>query len=206
VGGYRSAGLAKDGITDNAPLKGGKGMLAEGGIRVPYIFRWTGKIKPGRTEATPINSVDLYPTLLEVATAKAPADYPLDGKSYASLLTGAERSLKRDAIYWHFPGYLGSGARKWRTTPCSAVRAADWKLIEFFEDGRLELYNLQSDLGEQNNLAAEQPEKTSELHDKLVAWRKGIGAPIPTANTDPDESNRRPNRNNRQRKRERAAR
>jgi arylsulfatase A-like enzyme len=206
VGGYRSAGLAKDGITDNTPLKGGKGMLAEGGIRVPYIFRWIGKIDPGRTDATPINSVDLYPTLVELANTEAPADHPLDGKSYARLLTGAAQSLDRDAIFWHFPGYLGAGRRNWRTTPCSAVRAGDWKLIEYFEDERLELYNLETDLGEQNNLAAEQPEQTSELHDKLVAWRKDISAPMPTANTNVDEFDRRTNRKNRQRKKDRAAR
>ncbi len=181
VGGYRRAGLAKDGVTDNGPLKGGKGMLFEGGVRVPYIFRWRGTIDAGRTDATPIISVDLYPTLLELAGAELPADQPLDGASYAGLLTGAADSLDRDAVYWHFPGYLGAGADRWRTTPVGVVRAGDWKLLEFFEDGRLELYNLTQDVGEQRNLAAAQPEKAAELRDKLAAWREAVGAKMPKA-------------------------
>jgi arylsulfatase A-like enzyme len=207
VGGYRSAGLAKGGITDNAPLKGGKGMLAEGGIRVPYIFRWTSTIPPGQTNSTPINSVDLYPTLIDISGAAAPANYPLDGISYASLLSGGRQSLDRDAIFWHFPGYLGAGAGKWRTTPCSAVRCRDWKLLEYFEDGRLELYNLASDLGEKNNLATEQPDKTRELHNKLIAWREAVGALVPTANRVSGTESESPRfRNKRQRARVRAAR
>jgi len=183
VGGYKSAGLAKEGITDNAPLKGGKGMLYEGGVRVPYIFRWKGRIQAGQTNSAVINSVDLYPTLIELAGADAPADYPLDGVSYVSLLTGAKQSRARDAVYWHFPGYLGAGADQWRTKPAGAVRSGDWKLIEFFEDGRLELYNLKDDIGEQNNLAGKNPEKVKELGAKLVAWRTSVGAKMPTPNT-----------------------
>ena len=183
VGGYQSAGLTTNGITDNAPLKGGKGMLYEGGIRVPYIFRWKGTIPPGRTDATPIISVDLYPSLVELAKTKPPNNYPLDGVSYASLLTGSATSLDRDAIYWHFPGYLGAGRRQWRTTPAGAVRSGHWKLVEFFEDHRQELYNLTDDVGERHNLAQREPAKTKELHDKLVAWRTTIGAPMPTAHT-----------------------
>ena len=187
VGGYQRAGLDKDGITDNAPLKGGKGMLYEGGVRVPYIFRWKGKIRAGTTNDTPIISVDLYPTLVEVAGAAAPADYPLDGVSYAPLLTGAKKSLDRDAIFWHFPGYLGAGAGKWRTTPVGSVRAGDWKLIEFFEDGRLELYNLKDDIGEQHNVADANPAKVKELQAKLVAWREKVGAKMPRKNLEPEE-------------------
>jgi arylsulfatase A-like enzyme len=183
VGGYRSAGLTTNGITDNAPLKGGKGMLYEGGIRVPYIFRWKGTVQPGQTNPTPITSVDLYPTLVDLAGAEPPADYPLDGTSYATLLVGSAKSLDRDAIYWHFPGYLGAGNRQWRTTPAGAIRVGHWKLIEFFEDQRQELYNLRDDVGEQNNLVEKEPAKAKELHDKLVAWRMSIGAPMPTPHT-----------------------
>ena len=204
VGGYRRAGLTKDGITDNAPLKGGKGMFWEGGVRVPYIFSWKGTIEVGRTDATPITSVDLYPTLLELAGADAPADYPLDGVSYAGLLTGSKDSRKRDAIYWHFPGYLGSGANQWRTTPVGAVRSGDWKLLEFFEDGRLELYNLKNDIGEQNNLAESEPDKVRELHEKLIAWRERVGARMPTENVAQEDSDR-PRKKNRQRKKARRA-
>jgi arylsulfatase A-like enzyme len=207
VGGYRTIGLKKNGITDNAPLKGGKGTLAEGGIRVPYIFCWKGTVEPGQTNATPINSVDLYPTLLELAGAEPPADYPLDGVSYAPLLRGGRSTLDRDAMYWHFPGYLGAGAGQWRTTPVSAVRSGDWKLLEYLEDGHLELYNLREDLGEQRNLASEQPERAGELHKKLLAWRQEIGAPLPKAKSAADSQPEKPrvNRNRQRRNARRAA-
>jgi arylsulfatase A-like enzyme len=124
--------------------------------------------------------VDLYPTLLEVAGVTPPADHPLDGVSVLSLLrNGGKGTLPREAIYWHFPGYLGAGQGSWRTTPVGVIRAGDWKLLEFFEDGRLELYNLREDLGEQNNRAGTMPEKVKELHAKLVAWREQIKAPVP---------------------------
>lgn len=183
VGGYEREGIQGGGITDNTPLKGGKGMLYEGGIRVPYIFRWPGQITPGTVCGEPINSVDLYPTLLAVAGAARPGGYPLDGVNYFSLLTGGGKgSLQRDALFWHFPGYLGAGAGTWRTTPAGAIRAGDWKLQEFFEDGRLELYNLREDIGEKNNLAARHPDKVKELHARLTAWRKEINAPMPRLN------------------------
>src|SRR4051794_13699598 len=204
VGGYERAGLNKEGITDNAPLKGGKGMLYEGGVRVPYIFRWTGKIAAGKTNTTPINSVDLYPTLVEVAGGKRPADYPLDGVSYASLLTGAKSSLDRDALYWHFPGYLGAGPGQWRTTPAGSVRVGDWKLLEFFEDGRRELYNLKDDIGEDHNLAKENAAKVDELHEKLVAWREKVGAKMPTRNTEMKSDAKRPRKNRQARKNQNA--
>lgn len=182
VGGYAREGIKAGGITDNAPLRGGKGMLYEGGVRVPWIARWPGKVSPGTTCETPINSVDLFPTLLEVAGAKPPKQ-PLDGASYVNLLTnGGKGTLSRDAIYWHFPGYLGAGADNWRTTPAGSIRAGDWKLLEFFEDGRLELYNLRDDIGEKQNLAKQMPDKVKELHSKLVAWRKQVNAPMPTPN------------------------
>jgi len=184
VGGYEREGIKQaNGITDNAPLRGGKGMLYEGGVRVPYIFRWPGKIQPRSECSVPIISVDLYPTLLEIAGGKPPADYPLDGVSYAKLLfAGGNGSLDRDALFWHFPGYLGAGADTWRTTPGGAIRAGDWKLQEYFEDGRLELYNLRDDLSQKNNLATSNPAKAQELHAKLLAWRKELNAPMPTKN------------------------
>jgi arylsulfatase A-like enzyme len=186
VGGYVREGLKKAGdVTDNAPLRGGKGMLYDGGIRVPYIFRWTGKIPAGTVCDQPINSVDLYPTLLEVAGAEHPANYPLDGVSYWKLLaSGGKGGLSRDAIFWHFPGYLGADAGFWRTTPAGVIRSGDWKLQEFFEDGRLELYNLRDDLSETNNLAAKLPDRVSELHARLGAWREAIKAPMPTNNNE----------------------
>jgi arylsulfatase A-like enzyme len=182
VGSYHSIGLSKNGITNNAPLKGGKGTYYEGGIRVPYIFHWAGKIKAGRTEATPINSVDLYPTLLELAGADPSADYPLDGVSYAALLTGAENSLERGPLYWHMPGYLGASGDEWRTTPVGVIRHGDWKLMEFFEDGKLELYNLKDDVSEKNNLAATMSTRAEEMRKQLADWRNEIDAKMPTPN------------------------
>lgn len=183
VGGYEREGIQGGTITDNAPLRGGKGMLYEGGIRVPYIFRWTGKIKPGTVSEVPINSVDLYPTLLEVAKAEADPSYPLDGTSYLNLLVGDGKSDQpRKPLFWHFPGYLGGRGGTWRTTPGGVIRDGDWKLIEYFEDGRLELYNLAEDIGEKHNLAAAKPDKVQELHSQLRAWREEIHAPQPTPN------------------------
>ena len=182
VGGYKSAGLDKtDGITDNAPLRGGKGMYYEGGIRVPYIFFWKGKIEAGNVCEEPINSVDLYPSLLEIAGSTPPANYTLDGTSYLNLLTGKPAD-KRKPLYWHFPGYLGE-----RSTACSVIRNTDWKLRECLETGKLELYNLKSDLSEKSDLATAQPEKAKELHAQLCAWRKEIKAPMPTPNTPSDK-------------------
>jgi arylsulfatase A-like enzyme len=186
VGGYAAAGIpGAGGITDNAPLHGGKGMLYEGGIRVPYIFRWPGKITPGTVCDEPINSVDLYPTLLELAGATPPAGYPLDGVSYVSYLLGdGKTKLAREALYWHFPGYLGGGANSWRTTPAGAIRSGDFKLLEFFEDGRLELYNLKDDIGEKHNLIDKMPQQARQLHQRLLDWRKSIGAPMPERRTE----------------------
>ena len=191
VGGYEREGIKQaNGITDNAPLRGGKGMLYEGGVRVPYILRWPGKIAGHTICSEPINSVDLYPTLLEIAGVKPPADYPLDGTSYVKLMTsGGKGRLTRAAIYWHFPGYLGAGADTWRTTPVGAIRCGDWKLLEFFEDYHVELYNLHDDLSETKNLAAVRPDKVVELRDRLIAWRKELHAPMPTKNSDPGQPN-----------------
>jgi len=182
VGGYVREGVKQAGdITDNAPLRSGKGSLYEGGTRVPLIVRWPGVTKPGAVCDVPSIHVDILPTFAELAGAKLPAQ-PLDGESLVPLLRDAGAKLKRDAIYQHFPGYLGAGAGSWRTTPVGLIEAGDWKLMEFFETGKLELYNLRDDIGESKNLATEQPEKTKELHARLVAWRKEINAPMPTPN------------------------
>ncbi|HUG93789.1 MAG TPA: sulfatase [Planctomycetaceae bacterium] len=182
VGGYGREGIAGRDVTDNAPLRSGKGSLYEGGIRVPWIFRWPGRIKPGTTCGTPILSIDLYPTLLKLADAEPPAGSPLDGVSLVGLVTSEQSGLDREAVYWHFPGYLGSGRGTWRTTPVGVVRAGDWKLLEFFEDGRLELYNLREDVGERNNLADQQPEKAKQLQGWLSGWREALKAPMPAKN------------------------
>jgi len=179
VGGYKACGIQGKEITSQAPLKGGKGMLSEGGIREPMAICWPGHVPAGTRCDVPVIGVDFYPTLLEVAGAEPPPDYPLDGESLVPLMTRTG-TLKRDAIFWHFPAYLQGGGNTWRTTPGGAIRAGDWKLIEYFEDSHLELYNLRKDIGETTNLAETMPEKAKELHDRLVAWRKELNAPVPT--------------------------
>lgn len=183
VGGYVREGIKKGGgdITDNAPLRSGKGSLYEGGTREPFVIRWPGVTKPGSTCDVPTIHVDLYPTFLELANAPRP-NQVLDGESLVPLFRSATQKLKRDAIFQHFPGYLGAGKDNWRTTPVSLVQSGDWKLMEFLEDGRLELYNLRDDIGETRNLAQENPDKARELHARLVAWRAEIKAPMPEKN------------------------
>jgi len=182
VGGYVREGIKATGdITDNAPLRSGKGSLYEGGTRDPFIVRWPGAVKPGSTCNTPTIHVDVFPTLLELAGAPKPRQV-LDGESLAKLFRDPNTKLQRDAIFQHFPGYLGAGADSWRTTPVSLVQMGDWKLMEFLEDGRLELYNLSEDIGETKNLAEANPQKAKELHARLLAWRADVNAPMPTKN------------------------
>lgn len=182
VGGYVREGIKKSGdITDNAPLRCGKGSLYEGGTRDPFIVRWPGVTRPGSTCDAPTIHVDIFPTFLELAGAPKPRQV-LDGESLVKLFRNPAAQLQRDAIYQHFPGYLGAGANSWRTTPVSLIQMGDWKLMEFLEDGHLELYNLRDDIGESRNLAKEMPEKAKELHTRLVAWRAQVKAPMPTKN------------------------
>ena len=171
------------GITDNAPLRSGKGSLYEGGTREPFIVRWPGVTKPGSTSDIPTAHVDIFPTFLEIGSAPKPRQV-LDGESIVKLFRDPNAKLQRDAIFQHFPGYLGSGPGLWRTTPVSLIQSGDWKLMEYLEDGRLELYNLRDDIGETKNLAKENPEKAQELHTRLVAWRAEVKAPMPVKNTD----------------------
>ncbi len=159
VGGYVREGLKKEGdVTDNTPLRSGKGSLYEGGTRDPFIVRWPGVVSPGSTCDVPTIHVDVYPTLLEVSDAPKPS-HVLDGASMVSLWKDPRSPWTREAIYQHFPGYLGAGENTWRTTPVSLIHQGDWKLMEFLEDGRLELYNLRDDLGETKNLVRESPTK-----------------------------------------------
>ncbi len=161
-------------VTTNAPLRDEKGSLYEGGIREPLIVRWPGVVAAGSVCHEPTISIDFYPTLLEVAGAPRPAGHVLDGESLIPLLkqTGC---LQRDAIYFHYPHYHHS-------RPAGAVRCGRWKLIEFFDTGDLELYDLEADLGERRNLADRMPDKAQELRAKLAEWRKQVGALMPTKN------------------------
>ena len=172
------------GATSNHPLRGGKGMLYEGGIREPMIVRWPGVTRPGTKCEEPVIGVDFYPTLLEVAGTKPPKNYTLDGASFAELLSAPDGSLDRPALFWHFPCYLqGTGdphGGPFRTTPAGAIRMGHWKLIEWFETGRQELYYLHDDLGEQADLSRSHVDKCKELHEAMLAWRKEVNAPVPT--------------------------
>ncbi len=168
-------------VTSMKPLKGYKGTLSEGGIRVPMIIRWPGKIGAGTVCHEPVIGTDFYPTFLELAGANKPKNYPLDGESLVPLFK-QHGKLKRDAIFWHYPVYLQAGYGLnvlWRTTPSGVVRQGDYKLMEFFEDDHLELYNLRDDIGETSNLVYSQPEKAKEMQQLLSEWRKSIGAPFP---------------------------
>ena len=183
VGGYVREGIKKGGgdITDNTPLRSGKGSLYEGGTREPFVVRWPGVINAGASSDVPTIHVDIYPTFLDLANAPKPKQV-LDGESLVPILKNETSQLQRDAIFQHFPGYLGAGTNQWRTTPVSLIQSGDWKLMEFLEDGRLELYNLRDDIGETKNLAHQMPDKAKELHTRLVAWRKEVNAPLPTKN------------------------
>ncbi len=180
VGGYKREGIASGArdVTDNAPLRSGKGSLYEGGTRVPFIVRWPGVVAAGTSSNVPTIHVDLYPTWLELAGAPAP-EHVLDGESLVSLWKTPASSLKRPAIFQHFPGYLGSGKQYWRTTPVTIMQQGDWKLMEFLEDHHLELYNLDADIGETRNLAMMEPERARDMHAQMAAWRDSIHAPMP---------------------------
>lgn len=164
------------GCTSNAPLRAGKGSAYEGGVRVPLIVKWPGVTRPGSVSATPVISADYFPTLLAMAGAPAPGSHAVDGESLVPLLNQSG-PLTRDALYWHYPHYHPGGA-----TPYGAVREGDFRLVEFYEDGRVELYNLKDDIGETHDLAAALPEKTAALKQRLADWRSRVGAQMPTPN------------------------
>lgn len=161
--------------TGNDPLRDGKGTLYEGGTRVPMIVRWPGRIPPGDTSDAMLCSVDFYPTFAALAGVEA-LEQQVDGINVLDhLIRGVP--VERDTLYWHYPHYH-------RGMPGGSIRQGDYKLIEFFEDGTLELYNLKNDLGEKKNLVATMPEKAEELHALLRQWRKAVGAQMMTPNPD----------------------
>ncbi len=165
--------------TSNFPLRGGKGWMYEGGIREPLLVRWPGVVPAGRVVSTPVSSPDFFPTLLEVAQSKAPPGQMLDGSSLLPLLRGG--TLPERALFWHYPHYGNQGG-----APASAIRRGDWKLIEWLEDGRAELFNLAQDLGEKNDLASKEPQRVAQLRAELQAWQKQVGAKFPIANPNYD--------------------
>ncbi|MGH9341225.1 MAG: sulfatase [Acidobacteriota bacterium] len=177
-GGLMYEGKRTEPVTSNAPLRAGKGHLYEGGIRVPLIVKWPEVTRPGTTYSLPVTSADILPTVLEMAGVES--DSLLDGKSLVPVLSG-NGILDREAVYWHYPHYSNQGGE-----PGGAIRQGDYKLIEFYRDGKLELYNLREDIGERHDLSQKMPEKTAELHGKLKAWRSSVGAAMPAPNPDYD--------------------
>ncbi|MEQ8790916.1 MAG: sulfatase [Pirellulaceae bacterium] len=182
--------------TVQEPLRGKKGGYYEGGIREPMIVRWPAVVKPGTTCDVPVINVDFYPTFLAAAGAKPPGDRPLDGESLLPLLEG--KPLAREAIFWHFPGYLNGPVPRgrdpvFRTRPVSVIRKGDWKLHLYHEEWQLdggrekldtnravELYNLVDDAGERNDLARENTARRDELLGDLLTWIEKTPAPLPT--------------------------
>jgi len=155
-----------------APLNAGKGSLYEGGIRVPFVIRGPG-IRAGAKSAEPILSMDVYPTLLDIAGLPSPEAHRFDGMSLRPLLSGESGSLGRERVFWHFPCYVGGNA------PSSAMRQGNWKIIEFFESRTVEIYDLSKDPGEQNDLSDSMPDQAKELAGALHAWQEETGAPRP---------------------------
>jgi arylsulfatase A-like enzyme len=164
--------------TSNRPLRAGKGWLYEGGIREPLIVKWPGVTPPGAVSAAPVTSDDFYPTILEMADLEPRPAQHADGLSFAPLLRGGP-APKRDALFFHYPHYSNQGGR-----PGSAIREGRWKLIESFEDGRLELFDLREDPGEAHDLAARMPDRAGRLRARLAAWRAAVGAQVPGPNPD----------------------
>jgi arylsulfatase A len=155
-------------ITHNRPFRAGKGFLYEGGLRIPLIVRWAGKVPANKVIDVPVINTDWTPTLLEIAGVSKSG--PFDGESIVSILSGKAPGQARK-FFWHFPHYTNQGG-----SPAGAVRDGDWKLIEHYEDGRLELFNLKSDPGEQRDLAKSEPARAKELSVALANWRETVGA------------------------------
>lgn len=180
VGGYRDAGIAGGfEVTTNAPLRSGKGALHEGGIRVPLIVRWDRKLPAGGESFAPTSSIDLFPTLLDAAGIDR-ASLPLDGQSLMGTLTEDIVNTTDNDLWWHFPAYLEAGKQTFRTTPVSAIRRGPWKLLFHYEDRRVELFNLENDLGEARNQAAVEPEVVRTLLASLSDWLRVTDAKLPT--------------------------
>ncbi|NQT18001.1 MAG: sulfatase-like hydrolase/transferase [Planctomycetes bacterium] len=175
-------------VTNNHPLRSGKGSLWEGGVRVPLMIRWPGVTRGGTTCTEPVVSTDFYPTILEMAALEGNADHnaDVDGVSLVPLLEDPQAKLDRDAIYFHYPHYYRT------TTPVSSVRAGDWKLLEFHEEMHVELYNLREDPSETRDLADQIPDRADDLRRRLHAWREKVDAQMPEPNPAQRKSGSRP--------------
>ncbi|MHC4533017.1 MAG: sulfatase [Planctomycetota bacterium] len=172
------------GPTNNAPLRSGKGFPYEGGIREPLIVRWPKVIKPGTISHEPVTSVDYFPTICQAAGVPLPNDRDIDGVSLLGLLkSNGTLDLNRHALYWHFPHYRG------KIVPYSIIREGSWKLIKRYEGKPFELFNLKSDISEENDLSQIFPKKTRQLDAKLRRWLRLTGAKLPKPNPNYDSNN-----------------
>jgi arylsulfatase A-like enzyme len=162
--------------TSNAPLRYGKGWNYEGGVRVPLIIKWPQVTAAGSLCHDPVINMDLYPTFLQMAGMPLLPEQHKDGVSMAPLLKGGALA-GQSMLYWHYPHYSNQGG-----SPSSAIRAGDWKLVQFYEDNRIELYNLAWDIREQRDLAYAFPDKTGQLLELLNKWKKATDAKIPLIN------------------------
>lgn len=167
--------------TCNSPLSEGKGWMYEGGIREPLIIKWAEEIKPGSVCHFPVTSTDFYPTFLEAAGLNLLPEQHQDGISIMPLLKGEEK-INRDVICWHYPHYGNQGG-----TPGCSIRMGKYKLIEFFEDNHLELYDIENDISEKNNIAKNHPDLTEKIYSKLKNWRESVHAKIPKPNPEWNE-------------------
>ena len=168
--------------TSNLPLRGQKGGLYEGGIRVPLIVRWPGKVEPGTMCNEKVMSFDLFSTFVDLGGGEIPSGQITDGISIVPLIKQEAESLDREALYWHFP------TTKWTRSPAGAIIKGDYKLLEDYETGRIELYDLANDIGETINLAYVKPELATELLNDFHKWRKEVGAELPIPNPDYDQA------------------
>ena len=163
------------GVGDASPLRADKGHLYEGGIRVPLIVRWPGKVEAGAVEETPVILTDLHPTILSATGLDFNSTIPNDGHNLLPLLKGKEK-LKNRAVYWHYPNFAFHRDNRLG----SAIREGDHKLIHFYDTDSVELYNLKNDIGEKNDLSGKMPQLASRLKNKLKVWLQDSGAVMPT--------------------------
>lgn len=165
--------------TSNLPLRGAKGWLYEGGIRVPLLIKWPGKGLQGAVCNVPVTSPDFFPTILEMTGIKDKQAKNKDGVSITSLITG-ENEIDREAIFWHFPHYSNHGMQ----SPGGALRSGDYKLLEYFENNTVQLFNLKEDIEEQHDLSLDEPEKVKELQSLLHDWRESVDAKMMEPNPE----------------------
>jgi arylsulfatase A-like enzyme len=175
-GGVRYQARQPQPITNNSPLRAGKGHVFEGGIREPLMIRWPGVTRPGAVIDTPVSSIDFFPTICEATGTRHGT---VDGRSLLPLLRGD--SVAERPLFWHYPHYSDQGGK-----PAGAVRLGEWKLIEFYEDGRLELFHLGEDVGERRNLARREASRAQKMYRMLAEWRSSVDAAMPLANPQYD--------------------